>query len=378
MPLFGQALPDFPWDTLVPARQRAAQYGGRTVDLTIGTPVDRVPESIQRALVAASNTSGYPAALGSAQWQQAMRKFLADTNRLSDVAHVQVLPTLGSKEMVALLPSLLGLGPGSKVGFPRVSYPTYDVGARLAGATPVPLDVETPQAWPTDLDLIWLNSPGNPDGHVLSAAALHRIVLWARHNNVVVASDECYNALVWDVEEAPSALAPAVCDASAAGILVLYSFSKQSNLAGYRAAFIAGDPRLLTPIAEIRKHAGFMMPAPVEAAMIAAAQDSEHALEQRALYQHRREQLLSALASTSLINDSESVAGLYLWLEHASGADAWELVDAFAQHGIVVTPGTFYGEAGAKRVRLSLTACDADIVSACERLADVDKVLMNR
>ena len=427
MGLLGAQLPDFPWDSLVPVRERAAAHPDGVVDLTIGTPVDSVPSGARAALDAASDAHGYPLTVGTAELRAAVRGWLE--RRRGVRAETGVLPTIGSKEMVALLPSLLGLGSADAVGFPRASYPTYDVGARLAGAKPVPVDTDAdPSTWPA-MSMLWLNSPGNPDGHVLGVERLRAILAWARERGVVVASDECYAELAWDVPEAPSILDERVCDGDVAGLLCLYSLSKQSNMAGYRAAFLAGDPAMIGPIAEIRKHAGFLMPGPVQAAMTWALGDDAHVAEQRAVYARRREKLLAVLDAAGLVNDPLSVAGLYIWaaakapsdgvtrgsaaggsvvgdsvadaggdvgaMVGDSGADVgggaagstrdggsaveaptgWDIVRACAELGIVVAPGDFYGEAGRDRVRISLTATDSAIDEAVRRLPRLPEVL---
>ena len=425
MGLLGAQLPDFPWDSLVPVRERAAAHPDGVVDLTIGTPVDSVPSGARAALDAASDAHGYPLTVGTAELRAAVRGWLE--RRRGVRAEAGVLPTIGSKEMVALLPSLLGLGSADAVGFPRASYPTYDVGARLAGAKPVPVDTDAdPSTWPA-MSMLWLNSPGNPDGHVLGVERLQGILAWARERGVVVASDECYAELAWDVPEAPSILDERVCDGDVAGLLCLYSLSKQSNMAGYRAAFLAGDPAMIGPIAEIRKHAGFLMPGPVQAAMTWALGDDAHVAEQRAVYARRREKLLAVLDAAGLVNDPLSVAGLYIWaaakrpggaagdpvggvagdfgadaaggvdtVVDDSGADAaggvagsnhdggsvveaptgWDIVRACAELGIVVAPGDFYGEAGRDRVRISLTATDSAIDEAVRRLPRLPEALL--
>jgi len=425
MGLLGAQLPDFPWDSLVPVRERAAAHPDGVVDLTIGTPVDSVPSGARAALDAASDAHGYPLTVGTAELRAAIRGWLE--RRRGVRAEAGVLPTIGSKEMVALLPSLLGLGSADAVGFPRASYPTYDVGARLAGAKPVPVDTDAdPSTWPA-MSMLWLNSPGNPDGHVLGVERLRAILAWARERGVVVASDECYAELAWDVPEAPSILDERVCDGDVAGLLCLYSLSKQSNMAGYRAAFLAGDPAMIGPIAEIRKHAGFLMPGPVQAAMTWALGDDAHVAEQRAVYARRREKLLAVLDAAGLVNDPLSVAGLYIWaaakrpggaagdpvggvagdfgadaaggvdtVVDDSGADAaggvagsnhdggsaveaptgWDIVRACAELGIVVAPGDFYGEAGRDHVRISLTATDSAIDEAVRRLPRLPEALL--
>ena len=375
MPLYSSELPDFPWDSLTPVRERAAEYPGGAVDLTIGTPVDPVPDALQEALCERSDTPGYPPTIGTPELRDAISGWLVRRRGVAPAPGV--LPTLGSKEMVALLPAFLGLGEGDVVAFPEVAYPTYDVGARLAGATPLPLDTEAdPASWPAGICMLWLNSPGNPNGHVLGVEQLRAIVAWARDNGVVVASDECYGELPWDVSEAPSILDARVCDGDYTGLFCLYSLSKQSNLAGYRAAFIAGDPERIAALSEVRKHGGFLMPAPVQHAMAVGLNDDRHVAAQREIYRRRRAVLQEAVAAAGLESDPHTVAGLYLWVTDPSGrVDGWGLVRAFAELGIIVAPGDFYGVAGKGRVRISLTATDERVAEAADRMPRLPAIL---
>ena len=372
------ALPDFPWDSLRPYRERAAEHPDGVVDLAVGTPVDPTPEIARTALSAAANAPGYPTAVGASVVRAAIIEWMGRRRGVKDLSEAEVIPTIGSKESVALLPLHLGVGPGDLVLHPRAAYPTYDVGARLVGATPVPVDTDAdPATWDVADDarvaIVWLNSPGNPDGHVLDAEQLVRIVAWARGRGAIVISDECYAELAWespwDVEPIPSLLDPRVGgEAGRSGLLALYSLSKQSNLAGYRAAFLAGDARLVGAVTEVRKHTGMLMPTPVQAALVAALGDEAHMEVQKEVYRERREVLVEATAAAGLVNDPASVAGLYLWLRGPESMSAYELVGAFAELGIVVAPGDVYGEAGAGRVRMSLTDTDERVAAAAARL----------
>ncbi len=380
MAFHANLLPEFPWHSLGPARSRAAGHPGGAVDLTIGTPVDPVPAFVREALFEASDAHGYPDTVGSPELRQAIRSFLERERGLSAGAEAGILPAIGSKEMVGLLPSLLGLGAGATVAFPAAAYPTYDVGARLAGCSTLCVDTGAdPATWPEGIDLLWINSPGNPDGHVLSASQLARIAAWGRRTGAIVASDECYESLCWGVEEAPSILDRRVCGEDVRGLLCVYSLSKRSNLAGYRASFVAGDPALIAPMTELRRHLGFMMPGPVQHAMAVALADSEHARAQREAYAARRAVLLEAVEAAGLENDPESVAGLYLWVRRAGdgGKDVtgWDIVNACAELGIVVAPGDFYGQAVRDHVRMSLTACDEAIAEAARRLPKLRNLL---
>nr|WP_322783141.1 succinyldiaminopimelate transaminase [Actinomyces bowdenii] len=375
-------LPDFPWDSLSPYRARAAEHPDGVVDLAVGTPVDPTPEVARAALTGAANAPGYPTTVGTPQVRAAIIEWMARRRGVEGLGEAEVLPTIGSKESVALLPLQLGAGPGDLVLHPRAAYPTYDVGARLVGAVPVPVDTDAdPATWSLPEDgrvaMVWLNSPGNPDGHVLSVEQMARIVSWARERGAVVVSDECYAELAWEEPWAsrgvPSLLDPGVGGvAGREGLLALYSLSKQSNLAGYRAALLAGDSVLVGAVTEVRKHAGLLVPAPVQAALAAALGDEEHVEAQKAVYRRRREALVGATAAAGLVNDPASVAGLYLWLSGPAGMSAYDLVGAFAELGIVVAPGDFYGQAGAGRVRMSLTDTDERVAAAVERLRSTE------
>jgi succinyldiaminopimelate transaminase len=275
-----------------------------------------------------------------------------------------VLPTIGSKEFVAWLPTLLGVGAGDVVVIPSVCYPTYEVGAMLAGATVVRSDSLTALGPDRRVKLIWVNSPSNPTGRVLPAEHLRKVVDWARERGVVVASDECYLALGWEARPV-SVLDDAVTGGDYTGVLAVHSLSKRSNLAGYRAGFLGGDPELIAGLLAVRKHAGMIVPAPVQAAMIAALGDESHVEEQRGRYAERREVLRAALTKAGF-EISHSEAGLYLWATR--GEDCWQTVDSLAERGILAAPGAFYGPAAARHVRIALTGSDERVAAAAARL----------
>jgi succinyldiaminopimelate transaminase len=356
-------LPAYPWDSLTAAAERARAHPDGIVDLSIGTPVDPVPEVVQAALRAAANSPGYPATAGTAAVREAAAGWLARRHGVR-VAPAAVLPVVGSKEFIAWLPTLLGCGPGDVVVHPELAYPTYDAGVRLAGATPVPTD-SLVAVGPSRVRLVWLNSPSNPTGRVLPPEHLRKVVGWARDRGTVVASDECYIDLGWRGQPT-SILHPDACAGSHAGLLGVFSLSKRSNMAGYRAGFVAGDPDLIARLLEIRKHAGMMVPGPVQAAVVAALTDDTHADEQRARYAARRARLWPALESAGWTVE-ESAAGLYLWAAHPA-LDGWSSVQRLAEAGILVAPGGFYGSRGVRNIRVALTATDERIDAAVGRL----------
>lgn len=356
-------LPTFPWDTLSAATAQARAHAGGLVDLSVGTPVDPVAPVIRDALVAGSAAPGYPTTAGRPELRASAERALRRRYGITGLAPEAVLPAIGTKELIAWLPTLLGLGPDDVVVVPELAYPTYDVGARLAGAQVVRADSLT-QLGPQTPALIYLNSPSNPTGKVLGVDHLRKVVGWARERGVLVASDECYLGLGWD-ERPVSVLHPTVCDGDHTGLLAIHSLSKTSSLAGYRAGFVAGDPAVVAELLAVRKHAGMMMPTPVQVAMIAALDDDEHEREQRERYARRRAALLPAVRAAGLrVDDSE--AGLYIWATR--GEPCRDTVDWFARLGILVAPGEFYGPRGAEHVRIALTATDDAIAAAVERL----------
>jgi succinyldiaminopimelate transaminase len=350
-------LPDFPWDLLVPYQEKARAHPGGVVDLSVGTPVDPVPDVVQRALAEAANAHGYPLTTGSPALRSAIFDWVS--RRCGAANGFDVLPTIGSKELIAGLPSLLGLGASDTLVIPELAYPTYEVGARLSGAQWVRSDVLPP----SPAALLWLNSPSNPTGRVLDAGFLRDAVAWARSRGAVVVSDECYLELGWSAS--PVSIL-SVCDGDFSNVLAVHSLSKRSNLAGYRAGFVAGDPTLVRELLAIRKHAGMMAPTPVQAAMAAALADDDHVAKQRMRYGNRRDTLRLSLEGVGFRVD-HSEAGLYLWATRDE--DCWSTVDWFAQRGILVAPGSFYGPAGDRHVRVALTGLDERVAAAADRLA---------
>ncbi|ORW88702.1 succinyldiaminopimelate transaminase [Mycolicibacter terrae] len=358
------SLPTFPWDTLAEVTALAKAHPDGIVDLSVGTPVDPVAPVIRDALAAASSAPGYPTTAGTPGLRASAVAALARRYGITGLAESAVLPVIGTKELIAWLPTLLGLGGEDTVVVPELAYPTYEVGARLAGApwvrsdTPQRLDGAPPA-------VVYLNSPSNPTGAILTTDELRALVGWARENAVLLVSDECYLGLGWDDPAPRSVLHPQVCDGDHRGLLAVHSLSKTSSLAGYRAGFVAGDEAVVAELLAVRKHAGMMVPSPVQAAMIAALDDDVHEREQRGRYARRREMLLPAMRAAGFTVDL-SQGGLYLWATR--GEACRRTVGWLAERGILVAPGEFYGPAGAEHVRVALTATDERIAAAAHRL----------
>ncbi|SDT06300.1 succinyldiaminopimelate transaminase [Microterricola viridarii] len=360
-------LPEYPWDQMVPFAERARRHPDGIVDLSIGSPVDPTPAVIRDALAQATDAHAYPQTAGTPALQRAIIEWFERRRGVPGLAERNVLPTVGSKELVALLPFMLGIGEGDTIVHPRAAYPTYAIGAAIAGAEALASD--DPDEWPEGTKLIWLNSPGNPDGRVLGIEQLRAARERARELGAVIVSDECYAELgwdaPWDAEPIPSILDPRVVGDDRKNVLAVYSLSKQSNMAGYRAAFAAGCGGVIQRLLTVRKHAGLMLPAPLQEAMVVALGDDAHVDAQRELYRARREVLLPALLTAGFTIDN-SEAGLYLWA--TEGVSAWESIDKLAGLGILAGPGTFYGDFYPNHVRFSLTASDERIAAAAARL----------
>lgn len=356
-------LPDFPWDQLTSYKQRASAHPDGIVDLSVGTPVDPTPLVVQEALAAAADSPGYPTTIGLPETRQAAIDWLARRHGVTGVGLDGVLPTIGSKELIGSLALHLGIGAGDLIVQPELAYPTYHVGAALAGARILATDSLT-AIGPEMPRLLWLNSPSNPTGRVLGVDHLRKVVEWCRERGTLLVSDECYLECAWEAQPV-SVLHPDVSGGSHEGILSVHSLSKRSNLAGYRDAFVVGDPTVVGELLAVRKNLGLQMPGPQQHAMIAALNDDAHVIEQHARYAARRAKLREALLAAGFRID-HSEASLYLW--SSRDEDCWDTVAALAELGILVAPGTFYGPAGSRHVRIAFTATDERIDAAVRRL----------
>ncbi len=348
-------LPDFPWDALAPYGAKARTHSEGAIDLSVGTPVDPTPQFIQTALADAANSPGYPVTMGTPELREAIAQWAKV--KLGATGDFGVLPLIGSKEFVAWLPTLLQ---SRTVLYPEIAYPTYLVGAMIAKAEGKAVSLDASK-WPAS-DLAWVNSPSNPTGRVHSEEELRSAIAWSRKSGGVLVSDECY--LEFGDTVKPTSILQ-YTDGDNRNILAVHSLSKRSNLAGYRGAFVVGDPALIAAILEVRKHAGMMVPLPVQRAMVAALSDSEHVDLQRARYNARKATLAPALVSAGFSIDF-SDAGLYLWATR--NEDCWTSVDWLASLGIIATPGIFYGDQGKHHIRIAMTATDEQISGAASRI----------
>ncbi|HZP29664.1 MAG TPA: succinyldiaminopimelate transaminase [Acidimicrobiia bacterium] len=374
----GFVLPPYPHDRLAELHATAAAVPGGIVDCSIGTPVDPMPDVARRALVeSAAAATGYPATIGSPEYRTAAAAWIGRRFGV-EVGPEQVVACIGTKELVASLPRALSLRDPSRdtVLYPGVAYPTYAMGAALAGLRAVPVPVD--DAWRLDLAavdesdaaralLLWLNDPANPTGAGNDRAGMAAAVAWARSRGVLVASDECYAEFTCDDRGDPAEPVTALAFGHD-GVLAVHSLSKRSNMAGLRAGFVAGDAALVAYLGELRKHGGLMTPAPVQAAATAALGDDDHVVEQRARYAARRRRLVPVLERRGLVHDG-GPSTFYLWLRSASGAeDGWSITRRLAATGLLVAPGELYGPQGAAHVRLALSVTDERLELTVDRL----------
>jgi len=350
-------LPDFPWDALAPYGDKAKAHPSGLIDLSQGTPVDPTPDFIQEALQKASNSPSYPVTAGTLELREAISNWAS--NNLGASGEFGVLPLIGSKELVAWLPTILE---SEHVLYPEIAYPTYLVGSMIAKTKATKVDFDA-NIWP-DADLAWVNSPSNPTGRVHTDKELINAIQWARggNGNRVVVADECY--LEFGNGITPKSIL-SLTGGNNKNILAIHSLSKRSSMAGYRAAMMIGDKELIAKILEVRKHAGMMVPLPVQRAMVAALADKVHVEIQRGRYNARKAKVRSAIEKHGFKVD-HSEAGLYLWATR--NERDWDSVAWFANQGILVTPGHFYGELGANHVRIAMTATDAQIDELVRRI----------
>lgn len=365
-------LPDFPWDSLEGAKATATAHPDGIINLSVGTPVDEVAPSIQLALSVNAGEPGYPQTVGTPELRDAIVAALARRFGVPGVERRQVLPVIGTKEAIAWLPLILGVVPGQTVVIPELAYPTYEVGAKIAGADVLRSD-SLLRIGPASPAMVFLNSPANPHGKVLGIAHLRKFVEFARERDVIVVSDECYLGLGWNSEgeDAPvSILDPRVCDGDFTNLIAVHSLSKTSNLASYRSGFLVGDTALIAEALAVRKNAGLMMPGPIQAATVAALEDDGQEILQKERYRRRRAVLSAAVEDAGLRID-DSRGGLYLWA--TEDRPCRETVDRLAALGILVAPGDFYGPTGERHVRIGLTATDEDIEKAAGRLRTLER-----
>jgi succinyldiaminopimelate transaminase len=331
---------------------------GGLVDCSVGTPYDPPPPAVVRALATSGTERGYPASAGGPGLREAAADWM-DRRFGVSISPADVAACVGTKELVASIAHHLRLQrpDRSTVLYPAVSYPTYAMGAMLAGCRAVAVPPATAAGDGVDLAavgaddvadalLLWVNSPSNPSGGLtdLGAAAA-----WGRAHGIPVLSDECYAEFTWDGPPR------SILEHGSEGVVAVHSLSKRSNLAGLRAGFIAGDHDLVNFVRAVRQHAGLMVPGPVQAAAALALGDDEHVDEQRGRYAERLAFLAEVLRAAGC-PVHEPAGGFYLWAPVPDRwPDAWAMAADLARDGgILVSPGDLYGEAGSRFVRIAV------------------------
>lgn len=369
-PAGGFRPPPYPYDRLREAAAVADAHPGGIVDLSVGTPVDPPPDVVLAALGETASARSYPPSIGTPAFRRAAAGWLERRLGVAVDAEAEVAACIGTKELVAGVPQWLRLRDPSRdtVLYPEVSYPTYAMGATLAGCRAVPVPVGPD--WRMDLAAVaeedavravclWANTPGNPTG---ALDDLGHVAAWGRARDVPVLSDECYVEFTW------TGPPRTILSSGTAGVLAVHSLSKRSNLAGARVGFYAGDAELVDYLREVRKHAGFMVPGPVQAAGAAALDDDAHVEVQRQRYRSRLAALVEVLARVG-VEATMPDGAFYLWVPAPEG-DAWGLVHRLAaEAGALVSPGEFYGPAGAGHVRVAAVAGDERIALLADRLS---------
>jgi succinyldiaminopimelate transaminase len=359
--------PQYPYERLDGLRKIAGAHEGGPIDCSIGTPVDPPPAQVMAELARGVGARGYPTSAGSEELRSACAGWV-DRRFGVTLATDQVAGCVGTKEFVATSGGYLHLRSPERdtVLYPAVSYPTYAMGATLAGLRAVPVKMndgrlDLASISPDDIEralVLWSNSPSNPTG-VLDD--LEGIAEWGRDHGVLVASDECYAEFTW------AGRPRSILEHGLEGVLAVHSASKRSNLAGLRAGFYAGDPGTVAFLRSVRQHAGFMIAGPVQAAVAVAYGDDDHVNLQRTIYIARLELISNALKALDI--DAPVPDGtFYLWFSK-DGMDGWQLAALLAEKaGLVVSPGELYGEAGVNFVRLAVVQPDDRLALAASRL----------
>ena len=359
--------PPYPYDRLDAYQKLASEFDGGIVDLSIGTPCDPPPQAVIDALAGSGSERGYPASIGSENLRRSIARWMG--RRFSiDVPISRIAACIGTKEFVATTPQYMKLRrPGrDTVIYPAVAYPTYEMGATLAGlrALPVPMNAEGHMDFASLSEddiaralMVWVNSPSNPTGGLDD---LKYAANWGRKHDIPVFSDECYTEFTWGT--APQSILQHGLD----GVVAVHSLSKRSNLAGVRVGFYSGDAEIVEYLKEVRKHAGFMVPGPAQAAGVAALDDDEHVRVQRDRYLSRLEMMAKTLTTWSGIDIALPSGGFYLWF---NAGDAWEFTEKLAREGgALVSPGDFYGAGGSHNVRVAVVQPDAKLAMVAKRL----------
>jgi succinyldiaminopimelate transaminase len=352
----------YPFVRLDEAIRRAEARGVPLLDFGTGDPYEPTPPEVRQALVdALPETSSYPTSRGLPELRRAIAAWCRRRFGVELDPDRQVIPTLGSKEAIFSFAHVVvdPRGPRTLVAVTDPGYPVPERGARFAGAEPLLLPLRAQHGFLPDLDaisdetwnrlaLFWVNYPNNPTGATAPLAFFERLAERARRHDFVLASDEAYSELWFD--EPP---ASALQLADLRNVVVFNSLSKRSSMTGYRSGFAAGDAELVSALQRFRPNVGTAPQDFVQLASVVAWNDEEHVERTRERYRRKREIFLALFARKGL-RVPASEATMYLWIEVPGGETSEDFAARLLEHGIVISPGTFFGEAGEGYIRLAL------------------------
>jgi succinyldiaminopimelate transaminase len=365
----------YPFVRLEEAKRRLAAEGVELIDFGKGDPREETDPVIRRALVESIEPlSSYPLAEGLPELREAVAAWCRHRFGVEVDPETEVIPTYGSKEAIFHLAQVLLDRDSDKalVLSTEPGYPVYDRGALFAGADVERLPLLEENGFRPDLDgideetwsrtaIFWINYPNNPTGAVAPLEFLERLAALAAEHDFLLAADEAYTEL-WFDEPPHSALE--ATDRS--HVAVFQTLSKRSSMTGYRSGFVAGSPELIAALRQYRPTVGTAPQEFVQRASIVAWNDEEHVERTRDIYRRKRDLLLPALARKG-IRVAGSEATMYLWLEVPAGENSEELAARLLEHGLIVSPGTFFGPSGEGYWRLALVPTEAE----CERAAEI-------
>jgi acetylornithine aminotransferase len=366
-----ESLGTYPFVRLDEAKAAAAARGIELIDFGVGEPREETPAFIRAALVdAVEPVSTYPKAVGLPALRAAVAGWIGRRYGVVVDPDTQVLPTLGSKEVIFSMAEVVD----GAVGVTTPGYPVAARSALFAGREVVELPLDAAAGFLPDLDavpadvwarlgVLWLNYPNNPTGAVAPLAFLERAAALAREHGFLLACDEAYSEL-WFHGEAP---ASGLQVGALTNVVVLNTLSKRSSMPGFRSGFVAGDARLIAALKKYRPNVGVAPQEFVQLAAVAAWEDEDHVVEVRERYRRKRDLLWPALQDAGFA-DAGGPATFFLWLTTPAGEDDEACALRLLEHGVVCAPGSFFGAGGAGHVRFALVPTPEACAAAAHRL----------
>jgi succinyldiaminopimelate transaminase len=365
----------YPFVKLDEAKRRLRAEGVELIDFGKGDPREPTDPRIRRALAESlTEISSYPLAEGLPELRAAVAAWCGRRFGVTVDPDTEVVPTYGSKEAIFLLAQVLVDRDSEKrlVVTTEPGYPVPDRGAAFAGADVLQLPLLAENSFLPDLDaveaetwaraaIVWINYPNNPTGAVAPLDFLARLAELSREHDFLVASDEAYTEL-WFDEPPHSALEVR----ELGNVCVFNTLSKRSSMTGYRSGFVAGDAELIRALKQFRPSVGTAPQEFVQLASVVAWEDEEHVERARDAYRRKRDVLLAVLDGKR-IRVAGGSATMYLWLEVPDGDRSDEFAERLLEHGLVVSPGSFFGPAGEGYWRMALVPTEDE----CRRAAAI-------